>query len=120
MIKIPQKQQPFFVALSSTYILNPYFMNSLNDRFKQVNEDYNKFELIQNKRSQRADIHAFLILDELQPGNKDLISATGHDIIFLDVNVEKLNIVITDEQILELVRSGVMYDREYDCLAMFM
>ena len=93
-------------------------MNSLNDRFKQANDDYNKFELIQNKRSQRADIHAFLILDELQPGNKDLISATGHDTIFLDVDVEQLNIIITDEQVLELVRAGVMYNREYDCLEM--
>lgn len=94
-------------------------MDSLHDRFEKVNDNYTKFDLVENKRSQRPDIHAFLLLDELQPGNRDLVSATGHDLIYLDVDVEKLSKVITDAQILELVRSGVMHESHEDCLMMF-
>lgn len=93
----------------------------LYQRFDKFSEDdqYLKFELVENKKSRRSDIHAFLLLDELLPGDNDIVSWAGHDEICLGVDLEDLNKVITDEQILELIRCGVRYDGQYDALAMF-
>lgn len=90
-----------------------------HERFEEVNDDYLKFDRIENKRNQRPDLHAWLLLDELfpHPGH-DMVSAAEHDEIWLDVEGEKLE-TLTDEQILELVRCGVRHDDEHDCLAMF-
>jgi hypothetical protein len=48
-----------------------------------------------------------------------MIEAAEHDVFYLNIDVDTLDAVITDEQILELVRCGVRMDTEYHCLAMF-
>lgn len=92
---------------------------SLHDRFEAVNDEYLKFERVENKRSNRPDLHAFLLLDELQPNTRDMVSASEHDEIWLDIDCEKLLETITDAQILELVRCGVLYYEDSDSLGMF-
>lgn len=92
---------------------------TLEERFEQFSDEYIKFESVENKRSQRPDLHAFLLLDELQPGDSDLISASEHDEFFFGIDLEKLEEVVTDEQILELVRCGVRLDSSVDSLCMF-
>ena len=91
----------------------------MNERWEQFADEFLKFERVENKRSQRRDLHAFLILDELQPGTSKIISAAEHDEYFLDIDCEKLAGIITDEQIRDLYRCGIRYDNEYDCLAVF-
>jgi len=91
----------------------------IDDRFEQFSDDYIKFERVENKRSSRPDLHAFLLLNELVPGTNDMVSAAEHDEIFLSVEPEELNKVATDEQILELVRCGIRYNSSHDCLCMF-
>jgi hypothetical protein len=88
--------------------------------FKKFEEnDYLEFEEVENKRSNRRDLHAFLLLDELFPiaidRHDDMISAAEHDEFYLDVswgNIEKL----TDDQILELTRCGVRCDEDALCM----
>lgn len=80
-------------------------------------KEYLEFESIHVKLSQRPDIHAFILLDKLCPTSGDIISGAEHDEIFLDVDVEELNKVATEEQALELIRCGVRCG-EYG-LAMF-
>lgn len=92
---------------------------SLHDRFEAINDEYLKFDRIENKRSNRPDLHAFLLLDELQPNAKDMVSGAGHDEIFLDIDCDKLEKIITDDQILQLVRCGVWHDEYTDSLGMF-
>ena len=89
-----------------------------HDRFEKVNDDYLKFDMIEKKRNKRPDLHAFLLLDELQPGTSDIVSDAQHDIIYLDIEEETME-KFTDEQILELVRCGVSHSDEYDSLYMF-
>lgn len=92
---------------------------NIYDRFEAVNDDYLKFDRVENKRSQRPDLHAFILLDDLFPNNgNDIVCSAGHDEIWLDFEGNKLN-DLTDEQILELTRCGVRYDSECDSLAMF-
>lgn len=87
---------------------------------KYADDEFLKWDRVENKRSSRSDLHAFLLLDELMPGQKpDIVSSASHDQIWLDPTLEDLAPVITEAQILELIRSGVMLDSETDSLSMF-
>ena len=92
-------------------------MTNPEELFEKHNDEMCKFERVENKRSQRPDLHAFLLLDELQPNGKCIIGAVNHDIIYLSINIDDLQ--ITEEQILELVRCGIMYEEDYECFSMF-
>lgn len=95
---------------------------TIEERFEQFEADYLKFADIANPLHRRADVCAFLMLDSLCPPldkGSDIIGSAGHDVIYLDVDLDALADNITDEQIRALVRCGVSYDSEYDCLMMF-
>ena len=82
-------------------------------------DEFLKFDRVQNKRSRRPDLHAFLLLDELVPGRSCMVDAAEHDEIFLDTPLDELEKVVTEDQIVELVRCGVRMDSFTDSLAMF-
>jgi hypothetical protein len=82
-------------------------------------DEYLKFERVEKKLCGIPDLHAFMLLEQLAPGEKDLIGCAEHDIIYLDVDLDKLCENITEEQIVELRRCGIMYDDDNDCLSMF-
>lgn len=92
---------------------------TLAERFDQFDDEYIKFNRVEQKLSGRPDLHAFILLDKLQPGAGDLIGASEHDEFFLNINCDELAAVITDDQILELVRCGIRHDDDNDCLCMF-
>ena len=75
--------------------------------FEKNHEEYAKFEKIENKRSARADVHAFVLLDSLCPTTGNLIVNSEHDNISLGIDLEDLAPVITEEQIIELIRCGI-------------
>lgn len=86
----------------------------IHERWESVTKDgeeFLKFEKVQNKRSKRPDLHAFLMLDELFPGTSDLVSSASHDEIWLDVDDDQVE-TLTDEQILELSWCGVRHDSD--------
>jgi hypothetical protein len=70
---------------------------TLEDRFLQFEDEELRFERVQGKRSERRDLHAFLLLDELQPGDAPMISDSGHDEYFLDIDCEALDAVRCSE-----------------------
>jgi len=78
-----------------------------------------EFELVEPKRSQRKDLHAFLLLEGLTRGQcQPMVSCATHDLIWLGVSVEDVAAAITREQVQELVRCGVHYDESVDSLSM--
>lgn len=89
------------------------------DRWKKFDKDFCKFSAVEPKRSSRGDIHAMILLNELQPSDGDMIAAAEHDVIWFDIDVEKLMETITDQQIQELARCGISYDESLDSLSMF-
>lgn len=92
---------------------------SIIDKFELASDDYCKFELVENKKSNRPDLHAFILLDSFfEQNDRDIVAAASHDVIYLEVSGEDLE-NLTDSQVLELTRCGVMYDSENDCLSMF-
>lgn len=90
--------------------------NAEDDKY---NEEFLKFERVENPLNSRPDLCAFLLLHKLVPGQSDMVAAAGHDEIYLEVNVEKLAAAATPADILTLVRCGVMFDRETEGLSMF-
>lgn len=91
---------------------------NLQEIWDKHDNEFLKFERVQNKLSNRPDLHAFLLLDKLVPRDRDIVSAAGHDEIWLDVEPEELA-KATEEQFVELIRCGVRLDRGTDSLAMF-
>ena len=89
------------------------------EQYEKYIGEFLKFAKVENKTSNRADLHAFNLLDKLVPGTCDIVSAAEHDEIWLAVSPDELAKVATEEQIIELIRCGVRYDRDTDCLAMF-
>lgn len=91
----------------------------INKLFEKHDDQFLKFDMVQNKTSNRADLHAFNLLDKIIPGNTDMISAAEHDEIWLDVDLDELVERATEDQIIDLIRSGVRYDRSVGSLVMF-
>lgn len=91
----------------------------MQEMFETDNDEHGEFQRVENKLNGRPDIHAYLLLDSLFPGDRDMVSAAEHDIIYLAPDAEELAKVATEEQVLELIRCGVFVDTETDSLAMF-
>jgi hypothetical protein len=81
--------------------------------------EYLNFDAVQNKKSARPDLHAFILLDTLVPGKSDMVAGAEHDEIYLDVALDAIAPLLTPELILELRRCGVRVDDDEDGLAMF-
>ncbi len=90
----------------------------INDRFESFMDDFCKFELVQNKRSGRSDVHAFMLLDELFPNEGRLVVVASSDEIILEIGDDEIE-SLRDSDILELVRCGVRYDSHRCGLMMF-
>lgn len=93
--------------------------DELQALFETHDDKYTKFEeYVKNPLSKRPDLHAFLLLDKLVPGDRDIISASEHDEFYIDIDLEELAEKITEEQVIELIACGAIYSSEYDCLYM--
>lgn len=94
-------------------------VDDLQELFEKHEDEHGDFHLVDNKRSQRHDLHAFMLLDELLPGTERIVSAAEHDEIFLSVGLEDLvTSGITEEQVIELIRCRVRLS-SFDSLCMF-
>jgi hypothetical protein len=82
-------------------------------------DEYLEFERVEQKKSQRPDLHAFLLLDMLVPETSDIVASAAHDEIWLGVEPKTLAAVVTREQLIDLVRCGVRWDDSCESLAMF-
>lgn len=86
-------------------------IDELDKTFEEFveNNEYLEFDKVENKHSNRPDLHAFIMLDKLFPRNCDIVECAEHDEIWLSIEDEELQ-TLTREQILELVRCGCMYE----------
>ena len=94
---------------------------NLKEAFEQYEGEFLNFDRVPEDRklSARKDLCAFLLLDRLVPGVSDIVSASEHDVIYLETDTEKLAEVATPDDVLTLARCGVMWDDETECLEMF-
>lgn len=80
-------------------------------------EEFLKFERVKDPPSKRPDLCAFILLDRLVPGDRDIVAASEHDEFFLAVDCDELAKVATRDDVITLIRCGVRYSEE--CLCMF-
>lgn len=92
---------------------------TLSERFDQYDDEFLEFKRIKNPLSARPDLCAFLILDVFFPGKRDIISGAEHDEIYLEIDCEKFDAVVTDTVLRDLVRCGIRYDKGVDSLCMY-
>ncbi len=93
---------------------------NIKELFEKYEDEYLHFERVDNPLSTRPDLSAFILIDKLL-GNSDrnILSGAGHDEVFLNVDIEELERVSSEEDILTLIRCGIVYSSEYDCLYKF-
>lgn len=85
--------------------------------FEKHDNEFLNFSKIENKRSTRPDLHAFLLLDALVPGTTDIISAAEHDEFYLSIDPDDLaKSGITEEQVIELTQCGIRLGSEGLCM----
>lgn len=94
-------------------------MEDIKAVFEKYGEDYLDFPAVADKMSKRADLHAFMLLDQLLPEGGDIVSAAEHDEIFLDIELDDLaKTSITEDQVRDLVRCGCRVS-DWDGLCLF-
>jgi hypothetical protein len=91
----------------------------LFDFWEEHQDEFLKFEAIENAPYPRPDICAFIKLHELVPRASDIVAAAEHDEIYLDVSPEELCAVASEADLIYLHRCGIRYDSSTDSLAMF-
>lgn len=94
-------------------------MIDIQKAFEKCDGEYLKFERIKIKPSGRPDLCAFLLLDRLCPGKRDIVGSAEHDEIFLDTELSELSKLASLEDIIYLARCGVRFDTDSESLAMF-
>lgn len=96
-------------------------MSKVHEYFEILEEsgdEYLNFDKVENKLSSRRDLHAMMILDGLVHGTGNMLASASHDEIWLDIDEDQLERVITMELATELYRCGFAF-REYGSLHMF-
>ena len=95
--------------------------DQLRTLFKDREFEYGEFEGTESPRSSRPDLNAMLLLDELCPGDSNIVTRARDEYyeFGLNVDLDDLAAVITEEQIAVLKTCGVMYDEASDRLTMF-
>ncbi len=87
-----------------------------NERFTTLsNPEFTQFDKVKDKRSNRPDLHAMLLLSELFPRDKPMICSAYDDRIFFDVHETEIE-TLTDEQIIELAQCGVQFTKYGLCM----
>lgn len=91
----------------------------LIELFDLRDEEFLKFDRVEKKLSQRADLHAFMLLDRLCPGKMDIVAGAEHDEIYLEVGIGELAGAIKESELVDLIRCGVRYNKDFESLCMF-
>jgi hypothetical protein len=92
---------------------------TLTEMFEAANDEFLRFEQIENPRHPSPDICAFLMLHDLVPTHMDILSAAEHDEVYLATDCDALAKVVTPEIVRDLHRCGIRYDASYNSLCMF-
>ena len=85
---------------------------------KLVDAEYCKFNRIKHKRSKRHDLHAFLLLDLLFKTDEEMMCCIEGNRVCLGITEREVH-SLTEEEVTELIRCGVLVDWSNDSLFMF-
>ena len=88
--------------------------------WKLHDDEYCRTENIKNKICESTDLSALMLIHKFMIDKvADLIVSSEHDIIYL-TPIDNLDLKkIKESDILDLIRYGVRYEDDFDCLTMF-
>ena len=86
--------------------------DKLDELFDKHDAEWQKYERVEQPRHNRCDLAAFLLLDALVPSASAMVSAGANEQIFLETDLDALAKVVTEEQIIELIRYGIFVDQD--------
>lgn len=99
-------------------------IEDLQALFEKHDDEYGKFERVQNKLATRPDVHALILLDRLVPNEGAhlidgyIFYALEHDTAWISIFYKDLAKVATESQVIELIRCGIVYDKDAETLSM--
>ncbi len=94
-------------------------IESVREMFARNIKEYREFDRVVQKRSQRPDLHAFLMVDELVGGDDPLIATTQAGTVYLNVVASDLaKAGVSEDVVIELLRCGVVLDHGSDWLCL--
>ena len=96
-------------------------LDELKILWEKYNDEYLMFSKIKNPLHHRRDICALLMLDKIKGGTSSgsIIDASEHDEYYIDIDCEKFAAVVSEQQIIDLIRCGVRYDTGLGCFCIF-
>lgn len=77
------------------------------EQFEKFQGEFLKFDRVVNKRSNRRDLHAFLMIDEKYPSHSTIVESAEDSEIFIGIPSEE---TFTDDEVIELIRCGVRWE----------
>ncbi len=89
--------------------------------FEKHEREYWRFERVSLPLSNRPDMHALICLNLLfpsEPGESVMIGKACNDEIYFELNKEQIS-SLSENQVIDLARCGVIYDEECNLLMMY-
>lgn len=97
-------------------------LSTMAQRWDQFEDDFLLFDRIPppERPFSSSDLCAWALLDKKFPSARglDMVSGAGHDQVWLRITRTEIA-QLTDEEILYLVRCGVMFESDTETLSMF-
>lgn len=98
-------------------------LDEMKRLFDERNSHFLKFDEIKQERrlSERPDLNAMLLLNKLcsEEPTHNMIVSSEHEEIYFSVNPSWVAHEASEEDILDLIRSGVSYSVSLDCFSKF-
>ena len=80
-------------------------------------DEYLHFERVYNRITNRPDLEALLMLGKQYDGDVDILGGVNYEEVFLNVDINKVD--LTEGDVIKLLRCGVRYNSDNECLSMF-
>jgi hypothetical protein len=99
----------------------PMTIDDIERLYDEHEDEHLEFKNIKPERRlhRRPDLNAFLLLDKLVPGDRDMVQVAEHDEFWVEVRPKQVAAVATEEDILDLMRCGIMYDSDIESFHSF-
>ena len=84
-------------------------MLNLEEVFKKHANETGEFDRIKNPPSKKMDLCAFILLDKMLGGGDCIIIGAMRHRVLLWVDIDEFAAIATEEQVVYLIRCGVLY-----------
>lgn len=84
-------------------------LDELETIFEEQEDEYLHFERVAMPPTRRPDLCAFMLLDRLISGSRDILAGAKHDEVCLAIDPLDLASAASKEDLITLIRCGIRY-----------